>query len=346
MNECKLPMVYIFEGGDVTGKTTQSELFTKKLKNSIRFKFPNRTVDLDKDKTIEDSISKCKELNDILNSNYAKDVQIGEIDSKKYDIYKLFDETSKCIYNQNDINKFIEILDDTNDNSDNILNLIKLDIILNAYDKFQWIKNEYYTIVKENKYDNIILDRFILSGSVYNTYTPIQFIKNKLKYNSYKWNSSIAKKIYMFKDITDNILYELIYNININGSDLNVSKFNFFEMFVEGYNGIHEFDINIDKLLINFTTLLFKPSSILYSKFENEIKNKCINREVSNYDTDMMMKCLVNLNFTKLFDKVDHIIDTDYFLTLSNDPSVQEHYQTNDSKETFCHLIINNMKSE
>ncbi len=344
MNECKLPMVYVFEGGDVTGKTTQSELFTKKLKNSIRFKFPNRTVDLDEDKTIEDSISKCKELDIILNSIYAKDVQIGESNSKKYDIYKLFDETSKYIYNQNDISKFVEILDDIN--GDNVLNLIKLDIILNAYDKFQWVKNEYYTIVKENKYDNIILDRFILSGSIYNTYTPVQFIKNKLKFNSYKWNLSISKKIYTIKEITDNILYELIYNINIRNSNLDMSKFNFFEMFVKGYNGTHEFDVDIDKLLINFKTLLFKPSSILYSKFENEIKNKSIDREVSNYDTDMMMKCLVNLNFAKLYDKVDYIINTDYFLTLSNDPSVQEYYKTTDSKETFYQLLIDKLKTE
>lgn len=346
MNECKLPIVYIFEGGDVTGKTTQSELFTKKLKNSIRFKFPNRTVNLTEDKTAEDSISKCKELDIILNSKYAKDIQIGEPNSKKYDIYKLFDKTSKCIYNQKDINKFIEILDDINGDNDSILNLIKLDIILNAYDKFQWIKNEYYTIVKENKYDNIILDRFILSGSVYNTYTPIRFIRNKLKYNFYKWNLSIIKKIYTFKEITDNILYELIYKINVRNSDLDISKFNFFEMFVDGYNGDHEFDVNTDKLLINFKTLLFKPSSILYSKFEDEIKNKSVNREVSNYDTNMMMKCLVNLSFAKLFDKVDCIIDTDYFLTLSNDPSVQEYYKTNNSKETFYHLIIDKMKSE
>ena len=131
MNPKKLPKVFIFEGGDVCGKTTQlekinDELCKRKDENLevYKFKFPNKSLKLNLDTEGKSFLS-----DDIINDlTYLRDNGIISVNENfEWNIYSIFDALHKYIYNSP--------IDDIIKNWDLIVKLIKVDIVLNAFDK-------------------------------------------------------------------------------------------------------------------------------------------------------------------------------------------------------------------
>ena len=303
----ELPKVFIFEGGDVCGKTTQlekiyDELCKRKDENLevYKFKFPNRSIKLNLD--IEGKLFLSDDIiNDLI---YLKDNGIINVNEKfEWDIYSIFDALHKYIYNSSP--------DDIIKNWELILKLMKVDIVLNALDKFNWITKTYADIVNSKKESIILIDRFIDSGYVYNYRLPIIYLchrflhyKDEEKKNFYKIMTNDIFKINILNTYVSHVvLYDCIEYIQ-SSHNAQISP-EVFKKSVEYNKYITHLCENLNDFNIkNFNIVMFKQSQFLYDKFKSNIKssdNSNLNREVSQYDTNDFLRTIVSEVFDEIY---------------------------------------------
>lgn len=327
MNPKKLPKVFIFEGGDVCGKTTQlekinDELCKRKDENLevYKFKFPNKSVKLNLDTEGKSFLS-----DDIINDlTYLRDNGIISVNKNfEWNIYSIFDALHKYIYNSTP--------DDIIKNWELILKLMKVDIVLNALDKFNWITKTYADIVKSEKESIILIDRFIDSGYVYNYRLPISYLNYKFNYyqdeekkNFYKIMNNDIFKIHLLNTYVSHVvLYDCIDYIQTDyiQSDYNV------QISPEVFKKSMEYNKYITHLcedlnhfnIKNFNIVMFKQSQVLYDKFKSDIisnDNSNLNREVSQYDTNDFLRTIVSDIFDEIYLKNG---TRDYFTKINID---------------------------
>lgn len=325
-----LPKVIIFEGGDVCGKSTQLNYFYNKLKENdnkvFKFKFPNKYVKID------DEIERNN--NDLVPSYFCV---INKNDNNEYSPYDLFNELHKTLYKYTSLEEIIE-------NWDYINNLIMFDIVLNGYDKFNWVKTEYREIVENDPDSAIFIDRFIDSGSIYNIMLPNNYISNFIINNT---NPELKDKI---KDIKDNITYLYKYSeavrmtiwntIDIvNSKKFNkLNEYNFFDEIEKSLRSIKKLSDDEEMKMDyshtnNIYTIYFESSQILYSKFKSEIESNEVNREVSQYDTNDMIRYILSLIYNFIsgstkdkYPDICNIVSMDIMLTsyklFNKDPNI------------------------
>lgn len=307
MNPKKLPKVFIFEGGDVCGKTTQlekiyDELCKRKDENLevYKFKFPNRSIKLNLDTEGKSFLS-----DDIIGDlTYLRDNGIISVNENfEWNIYSIFDALHKYIYNSSS--------DDIIKNWELILKLMKVDIVLNALDKFNWITKTYADIVNSKKESIILIDRFIDSGYVYNYRLPIGYLchrfvhyKDEEKKLFYKNMTGDIFKIHSLNTyVSHAVLYDCIeYIQSSNNTQISPEVFkksleynNCIKCLYEDFN---EFNIK------NFNIVMFKQSQFLYDKFKSNITSSDksnLNREVSQYDTNDFLRTIVSEIFDEIY---------------------------------------------
>lgn len=312
MSEKELPKVFIFEGGDVCGKTTQlekiyDELCKRKNENLevYKFKFPNRSIKLNLD-----TEGKSFLTDDIIGDlTYLRDNGIISVNENfEWNIYSIFDALHKYIYNSSP--------DDIIKNWELIVKLIKVDIVLNALDKFNWITKTYADIVKSKKESIILIDRFIDSGYVYNCRLPTSYLyykfhyyENEEKKNFYKIMTNDLFKIHILNTYTSQVLlYDCIEYIQSDGyiqSGDNVILPEVFKKSAEYNKYITHLCKNLNDFNIkNFNIVMFKQSQFLYDKFKSDIAsndNSDLNREVSQYDTNEFLRTIVSESFDEFY---------------------------------------------
>lgn len=351
----RYPNVVVFEGGDVCGKSTQSILMEQKNKNSVRFKFPSQEIDIG---NTEDIISNCPIVyNRIFKACEQKH---GIKFQSKYNTYNIFNIISSRLF-MNDPKLIVNSID----NIIEIEKIVCLNIIVNAIDKYNWIKNyyyKYYTKVNEpgNK-DNklIILDRFITSGKIYNSLVPIGFLEeivnnyDELTEDKETQLMDSIRTINKYSYICNKILIELLYNINtdkIFPSEILFSDtYDFYKLFNDYYTAFDKFishDLYTTHLYfnipMNFKTYYFKPSKILYRKFLKEAENNSTNREVTKYDTNDHLRFYVNKYFDifTVTDKNSTTVNTDIIL------NIYDRYYKSSQKspeEVFYNIFLSNV---
>lgn len=338
----ELPKVFIFEGGDVCGKTTQlekiyDELCKRKDENLevYKFKFPNRSIKLNLDTEGKSFLS-----DDIINDlTYLRDNGIISVNENfEWNIYSIFDALHKYIYNSS--------IDDIIKNWDLIVKLIKVDIVLNAFDKFNWITKTYANIVKSEKESIILIDRFIDSGYVYNYRLPISYLHYKFNYyqdeekkNFYKIMTNDIFKIHLLNTYVSHVvLYDCIdyiqsdYNVQISPEVFKKSM-EYNKYITHLCEDLNHFNIK------NFNIVMFKQSQFLYDKFKSNItssNNSNLNREVSQYDTNDFLRTIVS----EIFDEIYLNNGTrDYFTKVSIDLLISIYNNCNTDKDDcieFC----------
>lgn len=318
MSEKELPKVFIFEGGDVCGKTTQlekiyDELCKRKDENLevYKFKFPNRSIKLNLD-----TEGKLFLPDDIINDlTYLRDNGIISVNENfEWNIYSIFDALHKYIYNSSP--------DDIIKNWELILKLMKADIVLNALDKFNWITKTYADIVKSKKESIILIDRFIDSGYVYNCRLPTSYLYYKFHYyedeekkNFYKTMTNDLYKINLLNKYITFTFYVCIENIKSNNTQILPE---IFKKSVDCHDNINYLSVNLNDFNINnFNILMFNSSQILYNKFKSDIAsndNSNLNREVSQYDTNEFLRTIVS----QIFDEISLDNGTNIYYTKIN----------------------------
>lgn len=304
-----LPKVIVFEGGDVCGKTTQLENIAKRLRENgqkvYTFKFPNKYLHFDishygKDLLTDEYISIIESL---ISQNILKcenDVGVNILD-----IYSVFDALHKYIFNSS--------VTDIIDNWELIKKLIITDILLNGIDKFIWIRTVYNDIVKNDPTSIILIDRFIDSGNIYNNILPRKFIQEKFKYclnnNDLEFFQNIINKDLIFltllSDKISNILDTSLNQIN-SGHNIFINEFKL---------GLTDtkYEWSQPNIYHNFNTLIFESSKYLYDKFKSNIDD--INREVTQYDTNEILRQIVSDTFV---DCTNRIVRGPYLFNLTN----------------------------
>lgn len=280
-----LPNVFIFEGGDICGKTTQVKIASKKMKDSCTFKFPNRQIDIPRSELNIDQFKKCFPLDDIF--------WIDENNHFRIDIYfDIFQSLHNFIYTK----PIEEIMEDI----EYIENLIICDISANGYDKYSWVKKIYFNICENNLYKNIIIDRFTDSGTIYNTRLPIDYIwslhpsteqsklLNQVESRIRNWDSKVTGLI---NDTIENVNL-ICTKGNIDPSLVKESRFS--DVLYDQFN----FAIT-NKIFENFVTYYFDNSEILYIKTKESVNNGTVNREISDYDKNIRLRYLIKKEFDK-----------------------------------------------
>lgn len=310
MDKKELPKVIVFEGGDVCGKTTQLENIAKRFRENgqkvYTFKFPNKYLHLDisryeKDLLTDEYISIIESL---ISQNVLKretDVGVGILD-----IYSIFDALHKYLFNSS--------TSDIINNWELIKKLIISDILLNGIDKFLWIGIVYNDMVKRKPDSIILIDRFMESGNIYNEILPRTYLREKFKYcenldDQKFFNKIIEKDLIIFKSLSDKVSNVLDVSINMinKNEELDVSEFKK-GLTDKNYQWVGP---NVHK---NFVTLMFASSSYLYDEFKSNINNA--NREVSQYDTNEVLKQIVSNVFN------------DRVISISRGPSLYILYNT------------------
>ena len=217
MSEKELPKVFIFEGGDVCGKTTQlekiyDELCKRKNENLevYKFKFPNRLIKLNLD-----TEGKSFLPDDIINDlTYLRDNGIISVNENfEWNIYSIFDALHKYIYNSS--------IDDIIKNWELILKLMKADIVLNALDKFNWITKTYADIVKSKKELNQCKSEYdILMDEMSNRAKTIKNILSLISVEQFEKYLKLNESLY--KGIIKS-------GIKIKNNELSITKEEFIE---------------------------------------------------------------------------------------------------------------------
>lgn len=262
--------VIIFEGPDRCGKSTQAELLAKKLKNCIFIHSPRTQNDT----------TKCFKMT--MDTIYNKDFMNGFIDVKNNDYEKLMDYRSKLI---DALTKNIEInFEDRKDVLENIESIYKGES--HTFDFA--VKKDYMLFLNGEKINDpiieiskvvellkkfsthpeecyIILDRFELSGFVYNRYVPQQVINEyKIKFFTETMNDdsiSAEKK----KEVFDAL-------------DFVISVMNSTYSRLINYSGVNDMYRNFDCYSINF-----KFSHLISNIVKNSSENDA-------YDNDDFIK--------------------------------------------------------
>lgn len=326
----KFPNVFIFEGGDVCGKTTQSILLAKNLHHCFRHKFPDNWVDINHE-----------DLNIFLKYNKVFKSMIDEItkmdiyfdyEKTKIDIYKIFKLLHSKIYNS-DTNKLVDEL--INCKSNTIENLIKFNIFINSYDKYLWLINDYKTIVDTGKsynnvkIENIVIDRFITSGIIYNTDAVLTYLTNIIEYNNNEtgsieahdqeiiWNT--MKRINKFSNLCNYVLKETIREINL--LEKVRSFYDILDEKIFSLNKDHSINLANNIFFHNFYEIYFEPSQLLYNNFIKLGNDNT--REVSEYDTNIKLKYIIENSFENFYNQYLYgtLINTRYYFNLIKVPT-------------------------
>lgn len=282
----ELPKVIVFEGGDVCGKTTQLENIAKRFRENgqkvYTFKFPNKYLhfNISRDGKILLTDEYISMIESLISQNILK---YGK-DESALDIYSLFDALHKYLFNSS--------TSDIINNWELIKKLIISDILLNGIDKFLWIGIVYNDMVKRKSHSIILIDRFMESGNIYNEILPRTYLREKFKYcknldDQKFFNKIIEKDLIIFKSLSDKVSNVLDASINMinKNEELDFSEFKK-GLIDKNYQCVGP---NVYK---NFVTLMFASSSYLYDEFKSNINNA--NREVSQYDTNEVLKQIVS----------------------------------------------------
>lgn len=310
MDKKELPKVIVFEGGDVCGKTTQLENIAKRFRENgqkvYTYKFPAKYLHFNisrdgKNLLTDKYISIIKSL---ISQNVIKYENYGG--AGVLNIYSIFDALHKYLFNSS--------ISDIIDNWELIKKLIISDILLNGINKFLWIAIVYNDMVKRKPDSIILIDRFMESGNIYNEILPRTYLREKFKYcenldDQKFFNKIIEKDLIIFKSLSDKVSNVLDASINMinKNEELDVSEFKK-GLTDKNYQWVRP---NVYK---NFVTLMFASSSYLYNEFKSNINNA--NREVSQYDTNEVLKQIVSNVFN------------DRVISISRGPSLYILYNT------------------
>lgn len=345
--------IIIFEGSDVCGKSTQADLFcnheAENGTNVVRLKFPFlpenkklKSINDDMQKYIYDTelltkiknndgtvdFTKCiKQINKIIttNSSANADNKLKIIPFMKYifnkDIGNALKELNKFKINDND-ETFIKIY-----SYNTTLKLIHLD------DKLCEIMSNRNPII-------IVLDRYFLSGIIYNFFLP------ELYYNDFfkKEKNDIYNILNIY--LCDNDVYKLIKDSDYDNTEKFINKYTNFKKLIgiKNYNIKKILDVfddckkkeientkkiihSINKEIYNIEdgselypsvlTLIFKPSELMYKKYLESIKNNVkLNRNNEKYDFDLKIHDIVSSLYniydydeTKAFYNMDIVVN-------------------------------------
>lgn len=295
----KLPKVFVFEGGDVCGKTTQLNNIYNKCKvdekHVYKFKFPNRYVKYDQE--IVNLINSISILDDNRRNKCLEILKPNE--NGEVSPYDLFDKLHKSLYKYTDINDLIT-------NWDKVVELISCDIIINGLDKYNWVQTEYNKIIEEDPDSIIFIDRFIDSGDIYNTLLPRNYFMllancGFIKGENLRKYLEIKDEFEMLFDYSNAVTFSIWNKIeSVNKGMAYKSTFsediiNFYEKNKQKENQNMNFETN------NFKFICFEKSYKLYNKFKTEIANKEVDREVSQYDTNELLGNIVSSLFNYVF---------------------------------------------
>ena len=306
MDKKELTKVIVFEGGDICGKTTQLKNIAKRFRENgqkvYTFKFPNKYLHFDISRYGKDLLTDeyILIIESLISQNILKcenDVGVDILD-----IYSIFDALHKYIFNSS--------VTDIIDNWELIKKLIITDILLNGIDKFIWIRSIYNDIVKNSPDSIILIDRFMESGNIYNEILPTTYLREKFKYYKHKnepefFNKYIDKFIgydlKFFKLLADKVSNTLDASINMinSGKVLSVDKF---KSDLIGENDLidEEYQWETPNIYNNFVTLMFESSLHLYNIFKSDV-----NREVTQYDTNDVLRQIVSESFINRIDHID-----------------------------------------
>jgi len=320
--------VHIFEGVDVTGKTSQAKELVRYLGDKGEyFKFPRKIVEVDKPNQILFElpfIDKAFEHIHDINSEVVNIVLINGNKIYVTNIYKLFDMIHKYIYN-NTAEKVYK--DFVISNNSIIKDIIIVDIIANAQDKYNFIFSDLYKCISNDKV--AILDRFFISGDVYNCCVPLDYISNLISPTLLNDNNSklrdkfydTIKQLFKISSVATNSL-KLMMNQIVN-SEKNVSESSVLPTFNSLFNTLYYFDPKYMNIILDVDKIVhyyFEPSTILYENFKKKNEENKQDREVSQYDTNEFVRIFAIKEYKDLFKRLSKtnnkvgIIDTDVLI--------------------------------
>lgn len=308
MNVTEKFRIIILEGGDLCGKTTQAMELMKKFDNAIYFKFPTT------------------------NTDYSDGIT------------QVFKDLHKHVYNERNVKIAQRSIEDgyyDNDILSLMLEIIQKDIMINYYDKCEFLNNlKNYIInadkhvesenmgkfisnlkLKTSKYSAmdgdhnssaennesvkrslltsmlnddkpifLIFDRFLLSGLVYNTLLPLEFIKKHSNQNIHDYFKTQIESL--TKDYTESLICKMN---TLFDSQLPLSPY-----------ALHS----------NILQIVFNNSKFLYNKTMKDKK-----RKMDDYDSNVEIRDIVGSlfkTFPKCFEEdicADYImLDIDKFV--------------------------------
>lgn len=328
MLEERTTKIHIFEGVDVTGKTSQAKELVKYLGDKGEyFKFPRKTVKVDEVNTFLFEISFINKAFEHIHDINPEVINIVKgNDDKVYitDIYKLFDMIHKNIYNNTSEKIYEDFV--ISDNSI-IKDIIIVDIIANAKDKHNFITTDLFKCMINDKI--AIIDRFFVSGDVYNCSVPLEYLSNLVTPMLINSSSELRDKFYntikqLFKIsfVATNSL-KLIMNeiVKVNPrEDISISPI--LPSFNQLFNILYYFDSQSMKISLNsdkITQYYFEPSAILYENFKKKNEENKQDREVSQYDTNEFVRTFAIKDYKDSFKHLSktsdvHTIDTDVII--------------------------------
>ena len=210
MDTRNMPKMFIFEGPDCCGKTTQSRFLQKQFKNSIYIHFPRKNKEVSQvyvDTTatlynkefmeaVKTDTNKRYMLMDVLKRNVTVNGD-DKIDFLNYFVNKINNINVSGTLNFLDLANFEFTVDgervfyDTNGSSEKISWLLKN---LDAPDTA------------------IILDRFVISGKCYNEFIPVQMVSKYL--SDCSWASDVITNIETAQRIVDSKIFFLMNNFD------------------------------------------------------------------------------------------------------------------------------------
>lgn len=305
--------VHIFEGVDVTGKTTQAKKLLDYFGDkAVSFKFPSKMVKVKFSNHIFCSDVYMIHAAFMHINRVFPSVVVCEQPNKKeccefnVDIYKLFDLIHKYIYG----NKFADIYEDfvISEVDSIIKDLMIVDIFTNAYDKYEFLINELPNYIKQDKI--VIIDRFFMSGDVYNCHVPLDYLCSVLwssvvlarqTFDNIEEKKRIEDKYYKSIDLirkisnVSTICLKLLMNtvlVKTKPGD-KIDRSLVVPTFDSIFGSLFNFDTrSIDVHLNNKDVVqyYFKPSEILYEEFNKKIAEDKQDREVSKYDTNKSLR--------------------------------------------------------
>ena len=328
MLEERTTKIHIFEGVDVTGKTSQAKELVKYFGDKGEyFKFPRKTVKVDEANKILFELSFINEAFEHIHNINPEVIDIvKKNDDKVYitDIYKLFDMIHEYIYNNSNEKIYEDFV--ISDNSI-IKDIIIVDIIANAKDKHNFITTDLYKCMVNDKI--VIIDRFFVSGDVYNCSVPLEYLSNLVSPMLINSSSELRDKFYktikqLFKisSIATNTLKLLMNEIVKVEPKEDISKSPILPTFNHLFDTLYYFDPQSMEISLNsdkITQYYFEPSAILYENFKKKNEENKQDREVSQYDTNEFVRTFAIKEYKDSFKRLSktsdiHTIDTDVII--------------------------------
>lgn len=282
----------IFEGGDVCGKTTQCKQMMKKLDHCLYFKFPLLTgkystsiqklnknlfegiYDVDKTDGLfstDENIIGGKKTPSAIKELIKYNILINYYE--KRDFLDMLDLLLKgCLSGQ-----IYNIIDTETDLLNNLIISDGTDTIGPKYnlcndpvDRLIKISLLHHILTDESKPLYIILDRFVLTGIVYNTKLPLEYIR---KYDISEYCEELYSEI---NDITRTSVIDLFTKLN--------------EIVSPGWP-----TKNVLVTSPNIINIVFKKSNILRKMFYEDKTRKHDKFDINNDITEIVSNSFKNL---------------------------------------------------